>query len=153
MVNRLVEEVLARVLQPTVDEMRRRGAPFAGLLYAGLALTPRGLRVVEFNARFGDPETQVVLARLRNPLGALLYAAATGALERAEPLRWTDGAAVTVVVAAPNYPGPPRTGGIIGGLPAAEAVEGVHVVHAGTCLLYTSPSPRDKRQSRMPSSA
>jgi phosphoribosylamine---glycine ligase len=128
----LVADATGRVLQPTVDEMRRRGVPFAGLLYAGLALTPRGLRVVEFNARFGDPETQVVLARLRNPLGALLYAAATGALERAEPLRWTDGAAVTVVVAAPNYPGPPRTGGVIGGLPAAEAVEGVHVVHAGT---------------------
>jgi phosphoribosylamine--glycine ligase len=112
--------------------MRRRGTPFCGLLYAGLALTPRGLRVVEFNARFGDPETQVVLARLRNPLGALLHAAATGGLDRTEPLRWTDGAAVTVVVAAPNYPGPPRTGGVIGGLAAADAVEGVHVVHAGT---------------------
>ena len=128
----LVATALARVLQPTVDELRRRGTPFAGLLYAGLALTSRGLRVVEFNARFGDPETQVVLARLRTPLGALLHAAATGTLDRVEPLRWTDGAAVTVVVAAPNYPGPPLTGGTIGGLAAAGAVEGVHVVHSGT---------------------
>jgi phosphoribosylamine--glycine ligase len=128
----LVATAAARVLQPTIDELRRRGTPFAGLLYAGLALTSRGLRVVEFNARFGDPETQVVLARLRNPLGALLYAAATGTLAGVEPLHWTDGAAVTVVVAAPNYPGPPRTGGVIGGLAAAEAVKGVHVVHSGT---------------------
>jgi phosphoribosylamine--glycine ligase len=128
----LVANVLARVLQPTVDEMRHRGVPFTGLLYAGLALTGRGLRVVEFNARFGDPETQVVLARLRNPLGALLYAAATGGLDLVEPLRWHDGAAVTVVVAAPNYPGAPRTGGVITGLEAAEAIDGVSVLHSGT---------------------
>ncbi len=128
----LVADVLARVLQPTVDEMRHRGATFSGLLYAGLALTSRGMRVVEFNARFGDPETQVVLARLRNPLGTLLHAAATGGLELAEPLRWHEGAAVTVVVAAPNYPGTPRTGGVITGLDAADALDGVHVVHSGT---------------------
>jgi phosphoribosylamine---glycine ligase len=128
----LVEQVLVRVLEPTVAEMRRRGTPFAGLLYAGLALTSRGLRVVEFNARFGDPETQVVLALLRNPLGSLLLAAATGELDRAEPLGWRDGSAVTVVVAAPNYPGTPRTGGPINGLDAANALEGVHVIHAGT---------------------
>jgi phosphoribosylamine--glycine ligase len=128
----LLEQVTTRVLEPTVEEMRRRGTPFAGLLYAGLALTSRGLRVVEFNARFGDPETQVVLAMLRNPLGALLEAAAIGELEKAEPLTWRDGSAVTVVVAANNYPGTPRTGDPIGGLDAANALEGVHVIHAGT---------------------
>jgi phosphoribosylamine--glycine ligase len=128
----LLEDVTERVLQPTVDEMRRRGTPFVGLLYAGLALTSRGLRVVEFNARFGDPETQVVLARLRNPLGALLYAAATGTLELTEPLHWTEDVAVTVVVAAANYPGTPRTGDEITGLDAANSVSGVHVIHAGT---------------------
>ena len=76
----LVDEVLATVLQPTVDEMARRGEPFSGLLYAGLALTSRGVRVVEFNARFGDPETQVVLPLLETPLAGLLHAAATGTL-------------------------------------------------------------------------
>jgi phosphoribosylamine--glycine ligase len=117
---------------PTVDEMRGRGTPFAGLLYAGLALTARGLRVVEFNARFGDPETQVVLARLRNPLGALLLAAATGTLVDVEPLSWHAGSAVTVVLAAAGYPGSPRKGDAIGGVAAAEAIEGVRVIHSGT---------------------
>ncbi|HEY4624739.1 MAG TPA: phosphoribosylamine--glycine ligase, partial [Blastococcus sp.] len=100
----LVDEVLATVLQPTVDEMARRGETFSGLLYAGLALTSRGLRVVEFNARFGDPETQVVLPLLETPLAGLLHAAATGTLADHPPLRWRAGAAVTVVVAAPGYP-------------------------------------------------
>jgi len=130
----LVETVLDRVLQPTVDTMRARGTPFAGLLYAGLALTGRGLRVVEFNARFGDPETQVVLARLRSPLGALLRAAATGRLADVEPLAWSRGAAVTVVVAAEGYPAAPRTGDVIEGLEQAGEVEGVEVLHAGTAL-------------------
>jgi phosphoribosylamine--glycine ligase len=128
----LVENVVQMVVQPTVDEMARRGSPFSGLLYAGLALTSRGLRVVEFNVRFGDPEAQVVLARLRTPLGALLYAAATGKLGDQEPLRWTPGAAVTVVVAAHDYPEAPRKGDVIDGLDEAGAVEGVHVIHAGT---------------------
>ena len=90
--------------------MRRRGTPFAGVLYVGLALTSRGPRVIEFNARFGDPETQVVLARLRSPLGQLLRAAAVGGLEEVGPLRWSEDHAVTVVLAAPGYPGSPRTG-------------------------------------------
>ena len=98
------------MLQPTVDEMARRGEPFSGLLYAGLALTSRGVRVVEFNARFGDPETQVVLPLLETPLAGLLHAAATGTLADHPPLRWREGAAVTVVVAAPGYPEAPRTG-------------------------------------------
>ena len=95
------------MLQPTVDELARRGTPFSGLLYAGLALTGRGVRVIEFNARFGDPETQPLLARLQTPLGGLLYAAATGTLAEQPPLEWADGAAVAVVLAAENYPAPP----------------------------------------------
>ena len=128
----LVEETVRTVLQPTVDEMRRRGTPFAGLLYAGLALTPQGLRVVEFNARFGDPETQVVLARLDSPLSSLLLAAATGTLADLPPLEWSDDAAVCVVVAAEGYPESPVTGGVITGVAQADAVEGVDVLHAGT---------------------
>jgi phosphoribosylamine---glycine ligase len=128
----LVDEVIQTVVRPTVDEMRRRGTPFAGLLYAGLALTSRGIRVVEFNARFGDPETQVVLARLRTPLVGLLSAAATGTVADHAPLDWDDAAAVTVVVAAAGYPGPPRTGDRIEGVDAANAVEGAYVLHAGT---------------------
>ena len=95
------------MLQPTVDELARRGTPFVGLLYAGLALTARGVRVIEFNARFGDPETQPLLARLRTPLGGLLHAAATGRLADHPPLEWGRGAAVAVVLAAENYPGTP----------------------------------------------
>ncbi|MEV5508981.1 phosphoribosylamine--glycine ligase [Streptomyces orinoci] len=129
---KLVEEVLQSVLQPTVDELRRRGTPFAGLLYAGLAITSRGVRVIEFNARFGDPETQVVLARLKTPLSGLLLAAATGSLAALPPLRWSEEAAVTVVVAAHNYPGTPRTGDVIEGLTEANQAEGAYVLHAGT---------------------
>jgi phosphoribosylamine--glycine ligase len=130
----LVDEVLATVLRPTVEEMARRGTPFAGLLYAGLALTSRGLRVVEFNARFGDPETQVVLARLRTPLGRLLHAAATGRLSEVGRLDWSDGAAVTVVLAAPGYPEAPVLGGVVSGLEVAAQSPGALVLHAGTGL-------------------
>ena len=130
----LVVEVLRDVLQPTVDEMAKRGTPFAGLLYAGLALTSKGMRVIEFNARFGDPETQVVLPRLRTPLGGLLRAAATGRLHEAGPLEWSDDAAVTVVVAAHGYPAAPRAGDEVSGLDAAESVPGATVLHAGTVL-------------------
>ncbi len=130
----LVEEVTATVLQPTVEEMARRGTPFSGLLYAGLALTSRGTRVVEFNARFGDPETQPLLALLASPLGAVLRAAAEGRLADVGPLRWHDGAAVAVVLAAKDYPAAPRTGDAVTGLEDAETLEGVHVVQAGTAL-------------------
>ncbi|MGW0865696.1 phosphoribosylamine--glycine ligase [Streptomyces sp. NPDC002611] len=131
---KLVDEVLQTVLQPTVDEMKRRGTPFSGLLYAGLAITSRGVRVIEFNARFGDPETQVVLARLKTPLAGLLMAAATGNLAHLEPLRWSDEAAVTVVIASHNYPGTPRTGDPITGLDEVAAQDAPHayVLHAGT---------------------
>jgi phosphoribosylamine--glycine ligase len=124
----LVDEVLATVLQPTVDEMARRGETFSGLLYAGLALTSAGVRVVEFNARFGDPETEVVLPLLETPLGGLLHAAATGRLAEHPPLRWREGAAVTVVVAASGYPASPRTGDPVTG------ADGPGVLHAGTTV-------------------
>ncbi|HEY5783517.1 MAG TPA: phosphoribosylamine--glycine ligase [Microlunatus sp.] len=129
----LVDEVLRTVLQPTVDELARRGTPFSGLLYAGLALTRQGVRVIEFNARFGDPETQPLLARLRTPLGGLLYAAATGALADQPPLDWADGSAVAVVLAAENYPASPVTGGVIGGLDNGTS-DGAMIIHAGTGL-------------------
>ncbi|WP_375424871.1 phosphoribosylamine--glycine ligase [uncultured Friedmanniella sp.] len=126
----LVAEVTATVLQPTVDELARRGTPFAGLLYAGLALTSRGVKVIEFNARFGDPETQPLLARLRTPLAPLLHAAATGTLAAHPELDWSPDAAVAVVLAAGGYPGPARTGGVIAGLDA-DAPD-AYVVQAGT---------------------
>ncbi|MEV3989557.1 phosphoribosylamine--glycine ligase [Streptomyces sp. NPDC049837] len=131
---KLVDEVMATVLQPTVDELRRRGTPFQGLLYAGLAITSRGVRVIEFNARFGDPETQVVLARLRTPLARVLLHAANGTLDSEPPLNWREDAAVTVVVASHNYPGTPRTGDPIEGLDEVAAKDAPHayVLHAGT---------------------
>ncbi|HCX85439.1 MAG TPA: phosphoribosylamine--glycine ligase [Micrococcales bacterium] len=129
----IAEQVVERVAQPTVDELARRGTPFVGLLYCGLALTSRGLRVIEFNARFGDPETQVVLARLDTPLDEVLLAAATGRLDQVA-LHWHDGAAVTVVVAAPGYPAAVETGGALTGLEDADAVPGAWVLHAGTAL-------------------
>ena len=129
----LVDEVLRTVLQPTVDELARRGTPFSGLLYAGLALTGQGVRVIEFNARFGDPETQPLLARLQTPLGGLLHAAATGTLADQPPLDWADGSAVAVVLAAENYPGSPVTGGVIGGLGNGTS-DGTMIIHAGTGL-------------------
>ena len=130
----LVEDITLRVLQPMVDAMHRRGEPFAGLLYAGLAMTSRGVRVIEFNARFGDPETQVVLANLRTPLGQLLLAAATGKLADVHALSWQPGFAVTVVVASQGYPVEPRTGDVISGIEAAAERAGVDVFHAGTSI-------------------
>ncbi len=130
----LVRDVVARVAQPTIEEMRRRGTPFVGVLYIGLALTAGGPRVVEFNARFGDPETQVVLARLRGSLGQTLLAAAEGRLAEVPALHWSPDAAVAVVVAAQGYPEAPVTGGTIAGLDDAAQVPGVHVLHAGTAL-------------------
>jgi len=130
----LVADVTRRVLVPTVQEMARRGTPFQGLLYAGLALTSRGMRVVEFNARFGDPETQSLLALLQTPLSTLLHGAATGTLSDVGLPQWRDGAAVTVVVASEDYPQAPRTGDVIDGVDEANALEGVDVIHAGTAL-------------------
>ena len=129
----LVAEITDKVLQPTVDEMRRRGTPFSGLLYAGLALTSRGLRVIEFNCRFGDPETQALLPMLKTPLGGLLLAAATGKLGDYDKLSWKNGSAVAVVVAAKKYPASPRSGDVITGVDQAEG-DDVRVFHAGTAL-------------------
>ena len=114
------------VVEPVAAEMVRRGCPFSGLLYAGLAITSEGPSVVEFNCRFGDPETQAVLALLESPLGQLLHATATGSLADFPPLRWHDGYAVAVVLAAENYPGRPRVGDVIGG------ADGEGILHAGT---------------------
>ena len=144
----LVDEVLERIARPTVAEMARRGTPFAGVLYVGLALTSRGTRVVEFNARFGDPETQVVLPRLRSSLGVLLHAAATGALAEVPPLQWHEESAVTVVVASEGYPGAVRQGDHIGGIEDAEALDGVHVVHAGTALVPRPAGDDDDAPAR-----
>lgn len=129
-----VEEVIERVAQPTIDEMARRGTPFVGVLYCGLAATSRGIRVIEFNARFGDPETQAVLARLRTPLGGLLLAAAKGELPADLTLDWDPRTAVDVVMAAENYPDTPRKGDAITGLETAKKRENLHVDHAGTAL-------------------
>ena len=127
----LAAEVMAQVVDPTLAEMRRRGTPFTGLLYAGLALTSRGMRVVEFNARFGDPETQAVLALLATPLAPVLLAAARGELAELPPLAWRDGAAVVVVEAASGYPGTPVLGGSVE-LPAD--VSDAWTIQAGTGL-------------------
>ena len=130
----LVDEVLRTVLQPTVDEMARRGKPFAGLLYAGLALTARGVRVVEFNARFGDPETQVLMALLDSPLSPLLLGAATGTLAQVPPPVWRPGGAVTVVMAGGGYPERSSAGDVIVGTGTLACDPAVHVIHAGTAL-------------------
>ena len=130
----LVDEVLDTVAYPTVREMSRRGTPFKGLLYIGLALTSRGVRVVEFNARFGDPETQPLLALLESPLGALLMGSATRTLGEVPPPEWSSGAAVAVVMASRGYPESSSSGDVITGVDDAEALDDVHVIHAGTAL-------------------
>ena len=130
----LVAEVTRRVLVPTVEEMARRGTPFSGLLYAGLALTSRGVRVIEFNARFGDPETQALLAMLRTPISALLRGAANGTLAEVGLPHWTGGSAVAVVMASAGYPATSSSGDRILGVDAANAIDGVDVIHAGTAL-------------------
>ncbi len=127
-----VDEVVERVALPTIREMAHRGTPFVGVLYCGLALTRRGVRVIEFNARFGDPETQPVLARLKTPLGRLLLAAATGGLDDADQLAWRPETAVGVVLASAGYPDAPRKGDVVSGLDEAAALDGVSVLHAGT---------------------
>jgi phosphoribosylamine---glycine ligase len=134
----LSDEVLATVVQPAIDELARRGTPYRGVLYAGLALTAKGVKVVEFNARFGDPETQVVLDRLATPFAGLLHASAVGDLGTAPVLTWHRGAAVTVVIAAGGYPEAPAKGDVItvGDLPAGTLPDGTqgYLLHAGTAL-------------------
>ncbi len=127
-----VTTIVDEVVKPVAAEMVRRGTPFSGLLYAGLAIGQAGPAVVEFNCRFGDPETQAVLAMLDSPLGELLHATATGTLDRVAAPCWKDGAAVTVVLAAENYPGRPRTGDVISGAESAGTGTESEVLHAGT---------------------
>jgi phosphoribosylamine--glycine ligase len=126
-----VAEVTKTVLQPMITEMNRRGTPFIGLLFAGLAVTSRGVRVIEFNARFGDPETQVVLARLNSSLSELLIAGASGKLSSLPELQWKPESAVTVVMAAKGYPDSPVSGAVISGIEQAQD-QGSLVYHAGT---------------------
>jgi phosphoribosylamine--glycine ligase len=128
-----VAEVTKTVLQPMITEMNRRGTPFVGLLFAGLAITSRGVRVIEFNARFGDPETQVVLSRLNSSLSELLLAAATGKLSSLAELEWKPESAVTVVMAASGYPESPSLGAVISGIESLQD-NGTLVYHAGTKL-------------------
>ncbi len=130
----LVDQIMTHVAQPVIAEMAARGTPFSGVLYCGLALTRHGLRVVEFNARFGDPEIQAVLRLLASPISPLLTAVADGTLADCPPLAWRDGSAVCVVVAAQGYPGDVITGDPVTGIDRAEEVPGVSVVHAGTAL-------------------
>ncbi|WP_090774024.1 phosphoribosylamine--glycine ligase [Nonomuraea maritima] len=123
----LTEQVMREVVHPTIAELSRRGLPYQGVLYVGLALTGKGPKVVEFNARFGDPETQVILDRLQTPLGGLLMACATGELGP-DPV-FKDGSAVTVIIAAENYPASPVKGDVITGL---QETSDAYVLHAGT---------------------
>ena len=127
----IMKETLDQVLNPTIKEMAARGTPFVGLLYAGLALTSRGTKVIEYNARFGDPETQVLLPRLKTPLAQLLFAAATKNLNNFGELEWSDDSAVTVVLASPGYPSDPKVGEPITGI---QTNSNSSVFHAGTQL-------------------
>ena len=160
----LAEQAMDRVIQPAVDAMARRGTPYRGLLYAGLALSSAGPKVIEFNARFGDPETQVVLDRLASPLGPLLHAAATGRLAGVARPEWRPGAAVAVVIAAEGYPEAPVKGDKIhfterSVVPAAgqanetrdsprsnEVKPGVH--HAGAVARGAAAEAADARGAR-----
>ena len=140
----LAAHAMETVIQPAVDAMRRRGTPYRGLLYAGLALTAAGPKVIEFNARFGDPETQVVLDRLASPLGPLLHAAAAGGLAEVAAPQWRPGAAVAVVIAAEGYPEAPAKGDTIilaertcaraAGTAASPAGADAYILQAGTAL-------------------
>ena len=125
-------ETIEKIAQPVIDEMNKRGITFKGLLYVGLALTTTGIKVIEFNVRFGDPETQVVLARLETPLSKILYASAIGDLGKLEALKWSTNSVITVVLAAKNYPGTPVIGNEIAGLAQASEIAGVQILHAAT---------------------
>lgn len=127
-----VDEVTREIAEPVVRRLDAEGTPFIGLLYAGLILTEDGIKVIEFNARFGDPETQVVLARLTSPLSGLLMAAASGHLEDQPAPSFSDEVAVTVVLASEGYPESPVTGRVLSGSDAAATIDGVHVAHAAT---------------------
>ena len=129
-----VDEVIDTIAIPTVRTLAAEQTPFIGLLYCGLIITETGIRVIEFNARFGDPETQVVLPRLITPLSSLLFATASGELGGLPRPEFTDDVAVTVVLASEGYPEIPITGRTITGIDTALAIHGVTVAHAATAL-------------------
>jgi phosphoribosylamine--glycine ligase len=123
--------VMNEIIAPTMQAMKAMGAPYKGVLYAGLMITREGPKLIEYNARFGDPETQVLMLRLMSDLVPALVASRDGMLKSFD-LRWYPGSALTVVMAAKGYPGPYVRGTVIGGLDEAGAVEGVEIFHAGT---------------------
>lgn len=127
----LSAEIVSAIIQPTVDAMRRRGTPYMGVLFAGLMITRDGPKLIEYNCRFGDPECQVLMLRLKSDLLPALVAARDGVLDSVD-LRWSAEAALTVVMAARGYPGPYEKGSEIRGLEEAAEVEGVEIFHAGT---------------------
>ncbi|HWT30495.1 MAG TPA: phosphoribosylamine--glycine ligase, partial [Propylenella sp.] len=127
----LAERTLAEIVRPTVEALARRGIPYRGVLYAGLMITADGPKLIEYNARFGDPECQVLMPRLKDDLLTILNAAVDGVLDQIG-VRCRDEAALSVVMAAQGYPGPYRTGSEIGGLAEAAALPGIEIFHAGT---------------------
>ncbi|MEO7006736.1 MAG: phosphoribosylamine--glycine ligase [Terrimesophilobacter sp.] len=129
-----IDDVIDTVALPTIRRLAAEGTPFVGLLYCGLVLTPSGIRVIEFNARFGDPETQVVLPRLATPLSGLMYAAATGGLGKLPYPKFSDEVAVAVVLASEGYPDGAEVGRPIAGLDEATAVPGIRLAFAATAL-------------------
>jgi phosphoribosylamine--glycine ligase len=127
----MVKRTLDEIITPTVAAMAARGTPFEGVLFAGLMITREGPKLIEYNVRFGDPETQALMVRLKSDLLPALVATADGTLDRIA-LEWSKEVALTVVMAAAGYPGPPQFGTEIRGLDAAAATEGVEIFHAGT---------------------
>jgi phosphoribosylamine---glycine ligase len=127
----MIERTMAELIRPTIAGMAKRGTPFKGVLFAGLMITQDGPKLIEYNTRFGDPETQVLMLRLKSDLLTALIAAADGALKNFD-LRWRDDVALTVVMAAKGYPGSYQKGSVIGGLDRAAAIDGVEIFHSGT---------------------
>jgi phosphoribosylamine--glycine ligase len=130
----LMRTIEERILVPTVHQLKRSRRPFKGVLYAGLMITKQGVKVLEYNVRFGDPECQPIVMRLQSDLVDLLEATVDGRLEEIAPLKWDPRPAVCVVMASEGYPGPYATGRPIRGLEQAAAVPDVKVFHAGTAL-------------------
>jgi phosphoribosylamine---glycine ligase len=131
MTHAMERRTLDEIIKPTVAAMQKRGTPYKGVLFAGLMITSDGPKLIEYNVRFGDPETQVLIVRLKSDLLAALLATVDGVLANFD-LRWREEAALTVVMAANGYPGPPQLGSEIKGLDAAAQTEGVQIFHAGT---------------------
>jgi phosphoribosylamine--glycine ligase len=129
----LQSQAMDEIVRPTARALAEAGTPFSGVLYAGLMLTARGPKLIEYNVRFGDPECEAIMPLIDGDFAELLYAVAAGRLAEVQP-RLTGKHSVTVILAARGYPGTPASGGLIRELEAAEQVEGVTVFHAGTAL-------------------